>query len=191
MGRQHGTGRIYVKYGSYYGRWRAPDGRYINRRLGKVRGRGEEEGLSRREADRLLRRLMEADQARPVRRPEERRRTVDDAADALRDRLTLRGARLSYRQNCESMQRVHITPVLGRRRLDGVMPDDVERLARVMLATGASPKTVRNVLTFLHAIFALRCGRPAARPPDAGVDRDPLASRAPHPRSARAHRRRS
>ena len=26
MGRQHGTGRTYVKYGSYYGRWRALDG---------------------------------------------------------------------------------------------------------------------------------------------------------------------
>jgi len=45
MGRQHGTGRIYVKYGSYYGRWRTLDGRYVNRRLGKVRGRSEKDGL--------------------------------------------------------------------------------------------------------------------------------------------------
>jgi hypothetical protein len=85
MGRQHGTGRIYVKYGSYYGRWRTPAGRYVNRRLGKVRGRGEKDGLSRREADRLLRRLMEADQGRP--QPEAQARTVDAVADVLRQRL--------------------------------------------------------------------------------------------------------
>jgi hypothetical protein len=43
--RQYGTGRLYVKSGSYYGRWRTPDGRYLNRRIGKVRSRGEKEGL--------------------------------------------------------------------------------------------------------------------------------------------------
>jgi integrase len=153
MGRQHGTGRIYVKYGSYYGRWRTPAGRYVNRRLGKVRGRGEKDGLSRREADRLLRRLMEADQGRP--QPEARARTVDEAADVLRQRLVVQGSRLSYRQNCESMQRVHVSPSLGKRRVDAVTPEDVDRLARAMLERGLAPKTVRNVMTFLHAVFAL------------------------------------
>jgi integrase len=129
--------------------------RYVNRRLGKVRGRGEKEGLSRREADRLLRRLMEAERVRPAPSIEERRRTVDDAADVLRDRLLIQGARLSYRQNCESMQRVHISPVLGKRWVETVTPEDVERLGRAMLAKGRAPKTVRNVMTFLHAIFTL------------------------------------
>jgi hypothetical protein len=44
MPRQHGTGRIYVKWGAFYGRWRTPDGRYVNRRLGKVRERGSQRG---------------------------------------------------------------------------------------------------------------------------------------------------
>ena len=48
MARPHGTGQIYVKHGAYYGRWRALDGRYVNRRLGKVRGRGDKEGLTKR-----------------------------------------------------------------------------------------------------------------------------------------------
>ena len=34
--RQHGTGRLYVKWGSYYGRWTTPDGRRVNRRVGKL-----------------------------------------------------------------------------------------------------------------------------------------------------------
>ena len=28
-----------MKWGAYYGRWRTLDGRYVNRRLGKVRTR--------------------------------------------------------------------------------------------------------------------------------------------------------
>ena len=153
MGRQHGTGRIYVKHGACYGRWRALGGRYVNRRLGKVRGRGDQEGLSKREADRLLRKLMEAEAARPAPSAEERPRSVEEVADALRDRLSIQGARLSYRQGCESMQRVHVSPALGKRKVDAVSTQDVERLARAMLARGVSPKTVRNVMTFLHSVF--------------------------------------
>ena len=39
--RPHGSGQLYVKWGTYYGRWRTPDGRRVNRKLGKVRARGE------------------------------------------------------------------------------------------------------------------------------------------------------
>ena len=74
---------------------------------------------------------------------------MDEVADTLRVRLSNRGARLSYRQNCESMQRIHISPALGKRTVDTVSTQDVERLARAMLTRGASPKTVRNVMTFL------------------------------------------
>jgi hypothetical protein len=130
MARQHGTGRIYIKWGAFYGRWRTLDGRYVNRRLGRIRRRGSSEGLSRTEADRLLRRPIEVETARPATEVDARPRTVDEVADELRDRLSVQGARLSYRQNCESMQRVHISPVLGTRRVD--KRQDVERLARVM-----------------------------------------------------------
>ena len=116
MARPHGTGQLYVKYGAYYGRWRAPDGRLLNRRIGKVRARGESDGLTRAQAERGLRRLIEAESSRPPGRRSNGRATVDEVADALRDRLLIEGARLSYRQNCESMQRIHISPALGKRR---------------------------------------------------------------------------
>ena len=95
--------------------------------------------------------------------------TVDEVADELRGRLEIEGARLSYRQNCESMQRVHVSPALGKRRVDTVKREDVERLARAMLKRGLAPKTVRNVMTFLHSVFALAeesnwvVGNPVAR----------------------------
>ena len=73
----------------------------------------------------------------------------------MRERIAIEGARLSYRQNCESMQRVHISPVIGKCKVASVKPEDVERLASRMLAQGSSPKTVRNVMTFLYSVFEL------------------------------------
>lgn len=80
---------------------------------------------------------------------------MDEVADEVRDRLVVQGARLSYRQNCEAMQRVHVSPALGKRRVESVKHQDVERLARGMLARGSAPKTVRNAMTFLHSVLAL------------------------------------
>ena len=53
------------------------------------------------------------------------------------------------------MQRVHVSPAIGKRRVETVTTEDVERLARAMLAKPLAPKTVRNVMTFLHSVFAL------------------------------------
>ena len=44
---------------------------------------------------------------------------------------------------------------MGRRRIETVTRQDVERLGRSMLGRGLAPKTVRNVMTFLHAVFAV------------------------------------
>jgi integrase len=167
--RPHGTGTLYVKWGSFYGRWTTSDGRRVNRRIGKVRVRGESDGLTRAQAERGLRRLIEAESLRPRPSVEERPRTVDEVADELRGRLAIEGARLSYQQNCESMQRVHISPAMGKRRVDSITRSDVERLARSMLERSLAPKTVRNVMTFLHSVFALAeesewtAGNPVAR----------------------------
>jgi site-specific recombinase XerD len=73
--------------------------------------------------------------------------------DSLRRRLAVQGARKSYLQNCESMQRVHISPRRGSTPVDRVTIADVETVAAAMLDAGLAPKTVRNVITFMHSIF--------------------------------------
>jgi integrase len=120
-----------------------------------VRARGESDGLTRSQAERGLRRLIETEVLRPRPSVEARPPTVDEVAEELRGRLAIEGARLSYRQNCESMQRIHVSPAIGKRRVDSVTRSDVERLARSMLERGLAPKTVRNVMTFLHSVFGL------------------------------------
>ena len=179
MRRPQGTGHLHVKSGAYYVRWRALDGRQLNRRIGTVRSRGESDGLTRPQAERAARELIEKESSRPS-RPSvaEKFRTVNDVADGLRERLLIEGARLSYRQNCESMQRIHIGPVLGKRPVEAVTTEDVERLARVMLARGSSPKTVRR----RHFFSSARTRS------DIGIDLPVLRSDLPSPEcSPRTH----
>ncbi len=125
----------------------------VNRRIGPVRTPGESDGLTRSQAEREFRRVQDAEERRP--RPARGAvvPTVDETIDSLRQKLRLSGARLSYLQGCESMQRVHISPRFGGSPITDVDTARVEALAGAMLQRGLAPKTVRNVLTFLHSAF--------------------------------------
>src|SRR4051794_27917828 len=149
--RAYGTGHLYAKHGSWYGRWRTSDGRRLNRRLGPVRSVGEADGLTRREAERAFRRSQDDEERRPTTRAV--RHTVNDAADALHRKLALIGSSRSHLRNTEAMQRLHIGPALGDRPLQKVTRRDVEALGERLLARGLSPKTVRDVIVFLNAVF--------------------------------------
>lgn len=152
--REYGTGGLYVdaERGAYYGRWRTAAGRQLNRKVGPVRSRGETDGLTQAQAEKKFRKMQE-DEDRKPRPADTGRHTVDEVADSLRQKQVIEGARKSYRENCESMQRVHISPALGKKPVDHVSTAQVEKLAQDMLANGLAPKTVRNVMTFLHSIF--------------------------------------
>lgn len=150
--RSYGAGQLYVKWGAWYGRWHTSDGRRVNRRLGPAREPGTATGLTRREVERVFRKVREAEETAP--RPVlASRATVEDAADSLRRKLAMQGSRKSYLEGCESMQRVHIVPGLDNAPVAAVDRQGVEALAEAMLKDGKSPKTVRNVLTFLHSVF--------------------------------------
>src|SRR4051794_320772 len=149
--RAHGTGQLYAKHGAWYGRWRTSDGRRVNRRLGPLRSVGEADGLTRRDAERAFRRLQDEEERHPTTRAV--RHTVNDAADALRQKLALVGSSRSHLRNTERMQRLHIGPALGDRTLQKVTRRDVEQLGERLLARGLSPKSVRDVIVFLNAVF--------------------------------------
>jgi integrase len=150
---------LYEKWGSYYARWRTSDGRLLNRKVGPVRTPGERDGLTRTQAERAFRRMQEAEEHRPRPRADAPSPTVDELAASLRERLELRGRRKSYRENCEYAQRVHIGPRLGDRRAADVSTADVEAFARALLKRGLAPKSVRNILGFLHSVFEHGIGR--------------------------------
>jgi integrase len=151
--RSYGTGHLYEKSRSYYGRWRTLDGRYLNRRVGAIRAPGEGDGLTRAQAERQFRKIQEAEELAPRPAVGLRVPTVDEMARSLRERLELRGVRKSYLENCEYMQRVHIKPLLGDRKATDVDRVDVEAFGRALLKRGLAAKSVRNILGHLHAVF--------------------------------------
>lgn len=198
--RVYGTGSLYIKGASYYARWRTADGRQLNRKVGPVRPPGEGTGLTRPQAEREFRRMQDEEERRPSPARQGERRTVDDAASSLRRQLALEGARKSYLENCESMQRVHLSPALGDKPIDKVTTAHIEALGASMLERGLAPKTLRNALTFTHSVFehARKRGwvrenpaRDAARPKrrranDANPDLQSLPSRSSTRSSARS-----
>lgn len=151
--RSYGTGELYEKHGSYYARWRTADGRKLNRKVGPVRTPGFSDGLTRSQAERAFRKMQEAEEQRPSRRRGVEPVTLSLAATSLRPAKALEGARKSYLENLESMQRVHLDPTIGSIPLEKVSIQRVETLASELLGGGRSAKTVRNILTFLHTVF--------------------------------------
>jgi hypothetical protein len=93
--RPHGTGHLYEKHGAWYGRWRTPAGRRLNRKVGPVR-LGERGGLTGAQAEREFRRLQGEEERRPTPAKGQEQHTPDEAADLLRRQLALEGAHKSY-----------------------------------------------------------------------------------------------
>jgi integrase len=154
--RSYGTGQIHEKSGSYYGRWRTPDGRMVNRKIGKIRLTGEREGLTLVQAEREFRKMREAEEGAPRAQPGDEIPTIAAVSALLRQRLEIRGASDSYQEGCESMERVHIAPSrVGKSRPAEVSSGDVEALGRALLKKGLSPKSVRNILSYLYSVFEL------------------------------------
>lgn len=153
MKRSYGTGQLYEKHGAYDGRWHTSDGRKLNRRVGEIREPGASTGLTRTQAERRFRQMQQDEEVAPRRRADAEVVTVEGASASLRRRLAVEGARKSYLEGCESMERVHVLPRLGTRPIHEVEAADVESLASGMLRKGLKPKTVRNVLTYLHSVF--------------------------------------
>jgi len=151
--RSYGTGELYEKHGAYYGRWRTSDDRKLNRKVGPVRKLGSSDGLTRAQAERAFRKMQEAEERRPSRRRDVEPVTVGAAATSLRQAKSLEGARKSYLEGLESMQRVHLEPNIAALALEKASTAQIEALAGGMLDDGLSPKTVRNVLTFTHSVF--------------------------------------
>jgi integrase len=152
--RANGAGSVYIKHGSYYGRWLTADGGHANRRLGPVRRPGTREGLTRTQAEKRLRELIATVQVTTD--PE---RTVQTVGDALLGHLEANGASRSHLETVESHLRVHVVPFFKGKPVDRIGEDDVTRFVGRMRRAGLSPKTTRNVLSTLHSVFQLAIRR--------------------------------
>src|SRR4051794_34831848 len=101
--RPNGAGELYIKHGSYYGRWTTPSGGKTNRKVGTVRRPGTAVGLTRAQAEKRLRELMTVVQVTTA--PD---RTIATAGQALLDHLEAKGRARSHIESVESHLRVHL-----------------------------------------------------------------------------------
>jgi site-specific recombinase XerD len=101
----------------------------------------------------MFRNLQDAEERRPSRRRGVEPITVSAAATSPRRVKALEEARRSYLENLESIQRVHVDPSIAPMPLEKVSTERIETLASGLLTSGRSPKTVRNLLTFLYSVL--------------------------------------
>ena len=147
-----GTGQLYEKHGAYYGRWRTSDGRKRNRRIGAMRAPGSREGLTRSQAERALQRCSEEDEAFQPTVPEQTV-TVGEAASCSSPSLASRARGSPTSSAVARCRRSTSTRASGDRPLGEITSDDVEALAAAMRTAGLKPKSVHNVIVFLHGVF--------------------------------------
>jgi integrase len=152
--RSYGTGSLFEKADSagrvgYYGKWRH-NGVQVKRRIGPKREQGSREGLTRRAAEAELRRLM--GEVKPSALPTEAL-TVGEVGRRYRAHLERAGRKLSTLTAVESVLRVHLEPYFGERALPSITHEDVVDLLAVIESRGVGPKSIRNYIGTLSAIF--------------------------------------
>ena len=152
--RSYGTGTLYTATDSrgrewWYGRWHNGSSR-PNRKIGLVRVRGSEEGLTRRLAEKELRQLIESEQPKRAGAAV----SVSEAGECLLRHLKVKGLKPTTLSTYNSTLKTHIQqPPLGDLALDVVGPDAVEALLAKMRGDGKSACTIANAFKRLHQIF--------------------------------------
>ncbi len=152
--RSYGTGSLFVRRDAggrehWYGQWRVGQ-RQVARKLGPKRAVGTREGLTRAQAERELRRRLDAEAPAP--QPYERL-TVAEAGERYLAHLGTLGRKRSTLEDYESCLRVHLGPFFGTATLDRIAREDVEAFVTSERRNGRAVKSVLNYLGFLHSIF--------------------------------------
>jgi integrase len=152
--RSYGSGSLFLRRDEreplvWYGKWWV-GGRQVKRRVGRARRPGSREGLTRAQAERELRRKMEAE-VPTVGAGESR--TVEEVGLRLIDHLEALGRKPTTLNTYASLLRTHLASHLDGHTLDRIEPEHIEQLVAVIRREGAGPKTTRNALTLLHQIF--------------------------------------
>jgi len=151
--RGYGSGALYEQNGVWYGRWHAASGARPHRRIGMARKPGSRDGLTRSQAERELRRLMDVEET--VRAPDRAAPTMAELGDMLAVRLQSLGRKRSTIETVDSHVRIHIAPWFDDTGIDEIDERRLEAFIASLGRKGCSPKTIRNVMGTVHSLFEL------------------------------------
>jgi integrase len=166
--RAYGTGSLIERTDKsgrkvYYAKWRTDAGRQIMRRIGDKRAHGSPVGLTKAQAEKELRRVMDDDRSKL--RPSERLTLVDVGKRYLDELRNVRQRKRATVDDYRIMLTKHFEPFFGDRSIDAIEKRDVDAYVRTKLGDPGEPRkslrkrgrvaaqTVTNQLNFLHGIF--------------------------------------
>lgn len=154
--RSYGSGSLYTRVDaagvvSWYGHWR-DGGRQVKRRIGLKRLPGGRVGLTQRQAEAALRRLMIDISLAGPSIPGELLTVRELGERYLRD-LERRGRKPSTITAVRSTINVHLAPFFADRTAQSVRPEDVANLLAKLEADGLAGKSIRNYVGTLSALY--------------------------------------
>jgi integrase len=159
--RAPGTGSIIERRDSagrtsYYGKWTTTTGRQVKRRIGRKRSAGTSDGLTRRQAEAELRRLMaEVKVAAPARE----RLTVAEVGERYVAHLERTGRKRSTTIAVRMCLRAHLVPFFGDKSIAAITHNDVGDLINVLeVDKELAPKSIHNYVGTLSALFNFAMG---------------------------------
>ena len=174
--RAYGSGSIFEENGSWYGKWRVGE-RQVKRRLGPVRPVGSSDGITRKQAEATLRRMMSEVK---VLAPEERIDFREAAERYVHHVEHVMGRKGSTVQDYRIMIRRHLAPHFHTTAIEKIRPEDVAAYIAAKSRDGLAVKTITNHLNFAHGVFQYAIKRGwATSNPVAATDRPRAAQTDP------------
>jgi len=174
--RSYGSGSLYERRDAagvahWYGRFYI-GAKQVKRAIGPKRAPGSRDGLTRTEAERRLRRLM--DETRATSATHERLTLAEAGERYLLHLSGVMERKATTVQDYTIMLSRHLAPFFAGRGLDRIDGDLVAAYRQAKLRDGLASKTVQNHLAFLHGVFnhAVKRGWAQANPV-ATLDRPP------------------
>ena len=172
--RSYGTGSLFTYRGKWYGQWWLGE-KQVKRAIGAKRLPGSRRGLTRAQAERELRRLMQEVRHVPV----HERLTLGELGERYLRHLQGLERRPTTIADYRSILRSHLAPWFASKAIERIDPDDIAACAAAK-AKALSPKTVANHLTFAHGVFVFATKRGwATANPVAAIDRPRAAGTDP------------
>lgn len=152
--RSYGTGSLYTRADKagremWYGRWWS-GGSQCKRRIGAVRVPSSPAGLTRTQAEKVLRKLMGETQTRA---PVGERLCLEELGERYVRDLERLGRKRSTLTAVRSALDVRLVPFFGDKGLDSYKDKDVQRFVTLLEGDGLSNKTIRNYVGVLSSLL--------------------------------------
>lgn len=162
--RSYGTGRLYPVTDArgretWYATWYS-NGRRVKRKVGPARTEGARDGLTKAQAEKKLRRMIDEIEVAP---PLGERSTLSDLVPRYIRHLEELGRKRSTVAAVRGHFEHWFVPYLGGRALDAIRPEDIQDLMAMMRrgerpgeltrTKPLAPKTIRNTIGTLNALY--------------------------------------